>query len=232
MLSRQIVNFPHPALKEVAAPVTCFDDELRELVEEMKVLMHAHEGVGLAATQVGESRQLLIVSSYAFLTPEERKVASADPTWEGVDHVVINPSVLTQSKEEELDYEGCLSFPEVYIKVSRPRYVKIEALNLEGEPITLEGEGFGARAILHEMDHLNGKVMTDHLSYLARQSALNKHKRVQRALRAQQGEEEPEELPKVAQGLKSGRGKGSSKVKTKSGTRGAKKTSSKSKKKR
>lgn len=189
-MSLEIVTFPHPALKEVAKPIACFDEALVELVAEMTTLMHAHDGVGLAATQVGISRQLLLLSSYAFLSPDERAKVSKDPEWEGEVYVVINPEVLSQSEEEEIDLEGCLSFPEVYIKVSRPIRVKIKAFNLSGEQIELEGEGFGARAILHEMDHLNGKVMTDRISYLARQSALNKHRRIQKMKIAQQSEEE------------------------------------------
>ena len=184
-MSLEIVTFPHPALKEVATPVERFDEELEQLVHEMTALMHHHDGVGLAATQVGVGRQLLLLSSYAFLPPPEREKAAKDPTWEGEVYVVINPKILSQSEEEEVDLEGCLSFPEVYIKVSRPLRVKVEALNLKGERFELEGDGFGARAILHEMDHLNGKVMTDRISYLARQSALNKHRRIQKFRDAQ-----------------------------------------------
>lgn len=198
-MSLEIVTFPHPALKEVARPVERFDEELAQLTAEMTTLMHAHDGVGLAATQVGQGIQLLLLSSYAFLSPKEREEAAQDPTWSGEVYVVINPKVISQSEEEEVDYEGCLSFPEVYIKVSRPARVKIEALDLQGQPFELEGEGFGARAILHEMDHLNGKVMTDRLTYLARQSALNKHRRVQKMRSSQRAQEEARSGPQRAQ---------------------------------
>jgi len=187
-MSLEIVTFPHPALKEVASPVALFNEELEKLVHEMTALMHQHDGVGLAATQVGVGRQLLLLSSYAFLSPEEREKAAKDPAWEGEVYVVINPKIMSQSEEEEVDLEGCLSFPDVYIKVSRPLSVRVEALNLKGERFELQGEGFGARAILHEMDHLNGKVMTDRISYLARQSALNKHRRIQKFRAAQNAE--------------------------------------------
>ena len=228
-MSLEIVTFPHPALKEQAQPVECFDEELKQLVAEMTTLMHAHEGVGLAATQVGVSRQLLLLSSYAFLSPEERAKAAEDPSWEGEVFVVINPRVTAQSEEQELDYEGCLSFPEVYIKVSRPKRVMIEAFDVEGAPITLEGEGFGARAILHEMDHLSGKVMTDHLSYLARQSALNKHRRVQKARAASRGAEGKAEADTMAAKLSS---QGSVRGTVKRGAKAGAKRAGKAKKKR
>ena len=193
MSSLEILTFPNPFLRKVASRVEVFDEALGALVEEMAVVMHAHEGVGLAATQVGRDMQLLLLSSYVFLSPEERARLADDPTWRGEDIAVINPRVVEQSADEITDTEGCLSFPEVYIKVPRPRWVKIEAQNARGELITLEGEGFGARAILHEMDHLNGKVMTDRLSYLARETALNKHRRVQRALEAKRDKERARE---------------------------------------
>lgn len=193
MSSLEILTFPNPFLRKVASRVEVFDDALEQLTQEMALLMHAHEGVGLAATQVGRDMQLLILSSYVFLPQEERERLAGDPSWRGEDLVVINPRVVEQSADEINDTEGCLSFPEVYIKVSRPRWVKIEAQDARGQVITLEGEGFGARAILHEMDHLNGKVMTDRLSYLARETALNKHRRVQRALEAKREKERAKE---------------------------------------
>lgn len=175
-----ILTYPNPYLREVAQPVENFDEELKELFKEMCELMHESDGVGLAATQVGKSLQLLVLSSYVFLPPEERKaILDADGEM-GEDMAVINPRVVEESKELIIDTEGCLSFPDVYIKVKRPAWVKIVAQNLEGEEYEIRGEGLGARAILHEMDHLTGKVMTDHLSFLARQKALKDHQKIQK----------------------------------------------------
>ncbi len=187
---RKILTYPNPYLREEAQAVERFDENLKALFEEMCFLMHESEGVGLAATQVGESLQLLVLSSYVFLSEEERKqVTESEDGDMGEDLAIINPKVLEQSEDELIDFEGCLSFPDVYIKVKRPSWVVITAQDIEGNPIELRGEGFGARAILHEMDHLNGKVMTDHLSFLAKQKALKDHQRIQKRLAKKRAEE-------------------------------------------
>ena len=188
MSSLEVLAFPNPFLRKEASPVTTFDEALLLLTDQMSITMHEHEGVGLAATQVGRDLQLLILSSYVFKSAEERKRLIDDPMGMGEEMVFINPEVIAQSDQEELDLEGCLSFPEVFIKVSRPIWVKVKAQDAHGEWFEIEGEGFGARAILHEMDHLNGKVMTDHLSYLARKKALNKHKRIQKSIMSEREE--------------------------------------------
>ena len=185
-----ILTYPNPYLREMARPVEHFDQELRELFEEMCILMHESDGVGLAATQVGHSIQLLVLSSYVFLPDEERKAILDSDGDMGEDMAVINPRVVEESPDKIIDTEGCLSFPDVYIKVKRPSWVKIIAQNLEGEEYEIRGEGLGARAILHEMDHLTGKVMTDHLSFLARKKALKDHQKIQKS-RTQQVESTP-----------------------------------------
>ena len=179
-ITRKILTYPNPHLREAAERVIEFDDKLKTLFEEMCILMHQSDGVGLAATQVGEPIQLLVLSSYVFLTEEERAKIIEEEGDMGKDIAVINPEVLEQSVELVNGNEGCLSFPDVYIKVKRPQWVKIKAQGLDGEAIELFGEGLGARAILHEMDHLTGKVMTDHLSYLAKQKALKDHQKIQK----------------------------------------------------
>ena len=167
-----ILPFPNPFLRERAIPVEVFDDALRVLVDDMISTMHSEEGLGLAATQVGVGQRLLILSQQAFKGDAGKGLP---------DLVVINPEIVWQSEETESASEGCLSFPGVYIQVERPLNVKIKALDVDGKPYELEGEGLGARAILHEIDHLNGVVMTDHVSHLQRSRALKKHQRNQKA---------------------------------------------------
>lgn len=178
---RQILTYPNPYLRHEATRVERFDEELSALFEEMCELMHESDGVGLAATQVGESLKLLVLSSYVFLPEEERRVILEGEGEMGPDIAVINPEVIEQSEEMITDIEGCLSFPEVYIKVKRPAWVKIRAQRLDGSFFEIEGEGLGARAILHEMDHLTGRVMTDHLSFLDRQKAMRDHQKIQKS---------------------------------------------------
>ncbi len=168
-----ILPYPNTFLRERAQPVTTFDSEVGALVESMQMTMHSEDGLGLAATQVGVGVRILILSQQAF-TGEEGKGAP--------DLVVINPEVVWESDDSEVAPEGCLSFPGVFIPVRRPLEVKIRAFDALGEVFELEGEGLGARAILHEIDHLNGVVMTDHVSHLQRSRAIKKHQRNQRAL--------------------------------------------------
>jgi peptide deformylase len=158
----------------------------------MEETMAAEEGIGLAATQIGRDMQLLILDPYAF----EGEAGRGKPNV-----VVINPEVLWQSEEKILAEEGCLSFPGVYIPVERPKRVRIRALDVNGQPHEIEGEGLGARAILHEIDHLKGVVMVDHVSHLVRTRALKKHQRNQVTAKA----EERETVPAARPGFRSKR---------------------------
>ena len=172
MAIREVLTWPNPFLKRRAALVERFDDELAALVSDMKETMLAEDGIGLAATQIGEDRRLLIIDRCAF--DREREEPGEIVT-------LINPEVVEASPDKILDFEGCLSFPEVYIKVRRPRWVKVRAQNLAGEAFEIEGEALGARALLHEIDHLEGRVMTDQVPFPVRSKALRQHKQVQRA---------------------------------------------------
>lgn len=204
--NRQILTYPNPYLREEAERVEVFDASLNELFVEMCTLMHASDGVGLAATQVGESLQLLVLSSYVFLSDSERQEILDHDGDMGADIAVINPEVIDQSDEMIRGDEGCLSFPNVYIKVKRPAWVKIRAQRLDGSEFEIEGEGLGARAILHEMDHLNGKVMTDHLAFLDRQKALRTHQKLQKSRRQEAQEELEDEIPSRGAPSKKSRG--------------------------
>lgn len=172
----EVLAYPNEFLRKRAQPVTVFDDDLRRIVRDMEETMAAEEGVGLAATQVGLDLQLLIVHPSAF------REGAADHE---ANVVVINPEIAWQSEETILAEEGCLSFPDVFIPVERPAKVRIRALDLAGNPFELEGDGFGARALLHEIDHLRGVVMIDHVSFLQRQRALKKHQKHQAEVAAQ-----------------------------------------------
>lgn len=166
----EVLNYPNPFLKKKAAPVAAFDEALVAIVRDMEDTMADRRGLGLAATQVGLDLRLLILDPYAFDGDE----ATGRPNV-----VIINPEVVWQSDSTEVGEEGCLSFPGVYIQVERPMKVRVRALDVAGAEFEIEGEGLGARAILHEIDHLEGVVMVDRVSHFARKRALKKHQRNQ-----------------------------------------------------
>ncbi|MFZ4734477.1 MAG: peptide deformylase [Bradymonadia bacterium] len=166
----EVLKYPNEYLRRAAEPVRVFDDALRKLVADMNDTMAAEDGLGLAATQVGVGTQVLVVHPVAFRGDEARD----EPTV-----VLVNPQIVWESPEKILAEEGCLSFPGVFIPVTRPARVRISALDADGRPFEVEGEGLGARALLHEIDHLRGVVMIDHVSFLQKQRALKKHERNQ-----------------------------------------------------
>ena len=151
----EIRKYPDPVLKKISEPVKVFDESLAEFVKVLFASMRVHDGVGLAAPQVGVLKKIAVVE------------------YEGKSYVLINPKVIDQKGIQEGE-EGCLSFPGIYANVVRPQWVKIETCDLNGNIQTYEGEGYTARAFLHEMDHLSGKLFIDYLSNLKRNAIKKK----------------------------------------------------------
>lgn len=154
-----------PVLREPADPVEHFDEELRELVADMFQTMIYEEGAGLAAPQIGISKQVLVVDVRRD-NDEEGRVA------------LVNPRVVETSDEIEKEQEGCLSIPGVSEVVRRPARVRVEGRDPEGREISVEAEGLFARALVHEVDHLNGVLFIDHLSPLKRRMLLKKYRKL------------------------------------------------------
>ena len=149
----QILEFPDPRLRTVAEPVTDFDDELKQLVDDMFETMYQAQGIGLAATQVNVHKRLLVIDL------SENKDSP---------QVFINPEFKIID-DELIEYdEGCLSVPGFYETVFRPKLIKVTARNIDGEPFELQTGGLLATCIQHEIDHLNGKLFVDYLSTLKR----------------------------------------------------------------
>jgi peptide deformylase len=146
-----IVQYPHPTLRHVSKPLARVDTKLRAMVREMFELMYAANGVGLAANQVDLPYRLFVIN------------LKSDPAEKEEEHVFVNP-VLSGRKGMIEAEEGCLSLPSVYGQVKRPERVVLNAFNLEGEELTLELEGLFARAVQHEVDHLDGVLFIDRLS--------------------------------------------------------------------
>ncbi len=175
----QVVKFGDPVLKSVASPIEDFGPELRAEVERMIAIMRDGMGVGLAATQLGVLRRLLVFQAGA----------DAPPT------ALVNPRIDWRSEELVIAEEGCLSLPRVSMDVERPLHVEVGGLGLEGEAVTIEASGLEARVLQHEIDHLDGVLILDHAPRDQRKGAL-------RALRegssysppVEEGEEEPSDL--------------------------------------
>jgi peptide deformylase len=152
----QVVKFGDPVLKSAASPVTEFDDQLAEEAERMIGLMRDAIGVGLAATQLGVLRRMLVFQ----VGPD------AEPT------VLVNPEIEWRSEDAATAEEGCLSIPGVVVDVERPLFVRARAVDVHGEPLTLEASGLEARVIQHEVDHLDGVLMLDRTEKEQRKGAL------------------------------------------------------------
>jgi peptide deformylase len=149
-----IVKFGDPVLEKSAAAITKFDDHLRQLAEDMFESMYAAHGVGLAAPQIGVSKRIAVID-VTFKEDPEQKI------------VLVNPEII-HVEGKITSNEGCLSLPEFREKVTRARKVTARAQNLKGETFEVTGEELLARALLHETDHLNGKLYISHISALKR----------------------------------------------------------------
>ncbi len=154
MAIRTILHYPDPRLRVQARAVECVDDRIRKLVDDMAETMYAAPGVGLAATQIGEDVRLFIVD----LADEDEPSAL---------RAFINPEIVARDGEQTFR-EGCLSFPGVTEDVRRAAEVTVRALDRDGEPFELRADGLLAVAIQHELDHLDGKLMIDHLGVIKR----------------------------------------------------------------
>lgn len=149
----KIIRWPDPRLKKKSEPVTAFDEDLRELAARMFELMRECKGVGLAAPQVGVNVRLFVANPTG--KPED-------------DKVYVNP-VLSDADGDEEGEEGCLSLPDINVKVTRPTArVRMQARDLSGEPFEQVGSGFITRIWQHENDHLNGILILDRMGAVAK----------------------------------------------------------------
>lgn len=162
---RDIVEYPSLVLTTCAEPVTDFGPELEMLVQDMfETVLFEDRGMGLAAPQIGVGKRVIVVGGPHFgklENGEELRLA------------MVNPSAVEVS-DVETEEEGCLSLPGLRVDVPRPTKCRVIYLTPNREPKTIEAEGLLARAILHEIDHLNGRMIVDYLSSLKRKLALEK----------------------------------------------------------
>ena len=162
----EIVKYPDPVLATPAAPVTAFDAALKKLVSDMFTSMYAAQGIGLAAPQIGISKRLTVIDISFNKNPDEKLV-------------LINPEVVEQHGRQ-FEEEGCLSLPDIREKVQRAAQVQVRAQNERGEWFEVDGEELLARALQHEIDHLNGILFIDRISRLKRELALRRIRKMQK----------------------------------------------------
>ena len=162
----KIVKYPEPVLSQPGEPVTEFNNELRKLVADMFETTYASQGIGLAAPQVGVSKRLTVIDVSMGKDPKDRLV-------------LVNPEIIS-SDGKLYEEEGCLSFPDIREKIVRAAKVRIRAQDENGKWFELDGEDLLARAMQHEIDHLNGMLFIFRMSGLKRDLNLRKIRKMQR----------------------------------------------------
>ena len=156
---RPIITFGHPGLVQKPEIVKKVDQEIREIVEEMFSIMYAAPGVGLAAPQVNIHKRICVIG--------------LDDGPEEIELALINPRITSFFGEETNIDEGCLSFPGIHAQVMRPSGVTVEAIGLDEKPIKFRAEGYFARVLQHEIDHLNGVLFIERLAERERRQIAN-----------------------------------------------------------
>ena len=180
-----ILQYGDPILRTKGKPIDKIDPRIRELAQNMVETMHAANGVGLAAQQIGEALQITVLD----VSEVEDRPSTMKLNGESIDPKIAMPLVLINPQidlgaETEKGTEGCLSFPEITGEIVRAKSMTVRAQNLDGEPIEIEMTGFLARAVQHEVDHLNGILFIDRMSTAAKISLSSKLKRLQKETRS------------------------------------------------
>ena len=169
----KIVQYPHPALRYDAVPLTALDEKVRRYAAEMLELMYGAKGLGLAATQVALPYQLFVANF------------AGDPQQKEHERVYINPVILERKGSVEGE-EGCLSFPGLFQKVRRAKTVRVQAYNLNGELVEEQASDLAARVLQHEIDHLHGVLYIDKMGTIAKFASRSSVKQFEREFRRAQ----------------------------------------------
>lgn len=165
MSIKPLVILPDPLLRQVSKPVESFDADLRKFSADMLDTMYDAPGIGLAAIQIGTPLQMLVID----LAKEDEPKAP---------QVYINPKVLWSSDKRNVYEEGCLSIPDYYAEVERPKQVRVSYLDVDGKSCEVEADGLLATCLQHEIDHLNGVLFIDYISRLKREMVVKKFKKL------------------------------------------------------
>lgn len=167
-----LAYYGDPILRKKTEPVKEIDDEIRRLVASMIETMYKEDGIGLAAPQVHQSLSIFVTCVPKYV--DEKTIIP------GVERVFINPKILSYSEENETLQEACLSLPKLSGYVTRPLKIVVEFTNLEGETQTQEFEDYEARCIMHENDHINGKLFIDRMESKERQAIESKLREIKK----------------------------------------------------
>lgn len=183
-----IVKYGHPVLREKGARVATITPEIVQLVADMLETMHGAAGIGLAAQQVGRALQVTVVDVSAVTDRPSNMEVDGQPVALGAQMplVLINP-VIKPFGDSATGPEGCLSFPEIYADITRPESVEVEAINATGAPVRFQAGGLLARAVQHEVDHLNGILFIDRMTRKVKAELRPELDALQQATKAQLG---------------------------------------------
>lgn len=158
-----IVTVPDPVLKEIAQPIENITDVIKQQAQDMIETMYDAPGIGLAANQIGKLNRMFVMDVNYRKNDKSRDAV-----------VMINPEIIWRSEEMSIMEEGCLSIPQQYAEVERPKIVRVKYVDLAGQFQELEGSDLTSHCIQHELDHLNGVLFIDYLSRLKRNMILRK----------------------------------------------------------
>ncbi|MBI9021093.1 MAG: peptide deformylase [Verrucomicrobia bacterium] len=158
--------YGNPVLRKQSEHVNAVTDEIRALADRMLGIMYSAEGIGLAAEQIGRTEALFVLD----VPPRADEDEMGRPNNPGVKmpQAFINPEIIGASEETAVAEEGCLSFPKLYVPVTRPAEVVVRFLDRDGNEQVINAKGLLARAIQHELDHLHGVLLVDHMTSIAK----------------------------------------------------------------
>ena len=167
MAVKPIQVVPNPVLRKVADPVETITDETRQLLDDMAQTMYEAPGIGLAGPQIGELKRLIVMDC--------SRDDEVSELWQ-----MVNPEITQFSEENTILEEGCLSIPEHFAEITRPEFVQVEWVDLDGKQHSEEFNGLKSTCVQHEIDHLNGKLFIDYLGPMKRQLITRKMQKFKR----------------------------------------------------
>ena len=175
-MSYEIVTYGASVLREKAEPVGVITDELRKLAEAMLETMYASNGAGLAAEQIGRTEAICVIDVSGRPDDDDPAPASDVP----MPLILVNPRI-TGSEGRQVGQEGCLSFPEIFVNIERAEWARVVFTDLDGRECEIEATGLLARAVQHELDHLNGVLLVDRMTPVQKIALSGKLKRLRKS---------------------------------------------------